>query len=64
MIKNVSCLMYQIGEKVFHIYAEQDSTTAELKEIATQIIAHMAQIEKTVAEAQAKPEVAATSKED
>ncbi len=56
MISNVSRLAYQIGEKVFHLYAEQNSTTAELKEVATQIIGHMAEIEKHVAESAAQKE--------
>lgn len=57
MIKNLTRLAYEIGDKVFHLYCEQNSTTAELKEIAAQIIAHMVEIEKqmSVAKEESRP---------
>ncbi len=56
MIKNVSLIVHQVGQKFFQIYCEQDSTTAELKELANQLIGRMCKIEELSAEAQPKTE--------
>ncbi len=54
MIKNLTRLEHKIGERVYHLFCDQDSPTAEIKEVCTQFMARMVQIEQAAMEAQKK----------
>ena len=65
MIRNCTQLSYQIEDKYYHFTCDIDATTSKVKEVASQIIADMVEIERKVAEQQAANEAAKEeSKED
>lgn len=56
MINNCTCLSYYVGDKLFQVFCRQDSTTVDLKEVASQMIAEVVDVEKRIAEQQAQAE--------
>jgi len=59
MIKNITRLEYKIGERIYHLLCDMDCSTVEIKEVCSQILAHMVQIEKHASELRAAQEESA-----
>lgn len=54
MLKNLVRLEHKIGDRIYHLFCDPDSPTAEIKEVCTQFMARMVHIEQAAAESSKK----------
>lgn len=54
MLKNITSLTHKIGERIYHLFCDQDSPITEVKESLSQFMGFAVQVENAALEAQAK----------